>query len=146
MWGEARVNLERAAADTEAPMTAGLARLLARLEEGERGDSAAARRWWQVAGEAEPDAAWLCGHCGAPSAPWSAVCGNCGAFDSLTWRRPTRMAGKALPMFRPEREPAAVVEPETAPPPAVPIAADRAAAPQDDRPGGAPVDAARLVN
>ncbi len=146
MWGEARVNLERAAADNESPMTAGLARLLARLEEGERGDSPAARRWWREAGDAPPDAAWLCEQCGTPSAPWRAVCGNCGAFDSLTWRQPARMAAKALPILKLESAPTPLKEPEDAPPPPPPVAANRAVASPDDSPGGAPVDAARLVN
>jgi hypothetical protein len=74
------------------------------------------------------------------------LCANCGAFDSLTWRQPARAPGKALLAPKPENAPVASIEPLAGPPPAAPAAVRRAAAPQEDEAGGAPVDAARLVN
>ncbi|MBL26471.1 MAG: heme biosynthesis protein HemY [Rhodospirillaceae bacterium] len=85
MWGKAREHLEMAR--TLAP-TIRVYRLLSRLEEAESGDSEAARRWLLMASSAAPDPVWLCDRCGAASAVWHVHCGNCGAFDSMTWRSP----------------------------------------------------------
>jgi HemY protein len=76
-------------------LTAGVARLMAELEEAEHGDGAAARAWLARAGEAEAEPGWLCTHCGAQTDAWSARCGYCGAFDALDWKTPPRVA--ALP-------------------------------------------------
>ncbi len=102
-WGTARRCLEEAAA--EAQPTAGVFRLLARLEELESGDGDAVRRRLEQASEASPDAAWLCERCGAASPNWTIACERCGALDSLAWRPP---------------------------PPVVPVNPDLAAPPPDD--------------
>src|SRR5262249_30372510 len=58
LWSEARKNLEYvAAAESERP-SGRLARLMARLEEGSGGDSAAVRRWLVAASSADPDPGW----------------------------------------------------------------------------------------
>ncbi|MDE0387950.1 MAG: heme biosynthesis protein HemY [Rhodospirillales bacterium] len=93
-WGTARQHLERAAA--ECP-SAGVYRLLARLEEAETGDGNAVRRRLQQASEAPPDPAWLCTRCASASPAWSIVCDRCGAFDSIEWRTPSRVEASALP-------------------------------------------------
>ena len=93
-WGTARQHLERAAA--ECP-SAGVYRLLARLEEAETGDGEAVRRHLQQASEAPPDPAWLCTRCASASLAWSIVCDRCGAFDSIEWRTPSRVEASALP-------------------------------------------------
>ncbi len=93
-WGTARQHLERAAA--ECP-SAGVYRLLARLEEAETGDGDAVRRRLQQASEAPPDPAWLCTRCASASPAWSIVCDRCGAFDSIEWRTPSRVEASALP-------------------------------------------------
>ena len=93
-WGTARRHLERAAA--ECP-SAGVYRLLARLEEAETGDGEAVRRRLQQASEAPPDPAWLCTRCASASPAWSIVCDRCGAFDSIEWRTPSRVEASALP-------------------------------------------------
>ena len=93
-WGTARQHLERAA--TECP-SAGVYRLLARLEEAETGDGEAIRRRLQQASEAPPDPAWLCTRCARASPAWSIVCDSCGAFDSIEWRTPSRVEASALP-------------------------------------------------
>lgn len=38
----------------------------------------------------QPDDAWICEECRAPSGIWHALCQSCGAFDSLDWIRPER--------------------------------------------------------
>ena len=93
-WGTARQHLERAA--VECP-SAGVYRLLARLEEAERGDGDAVRRRLQQASEAPPDPAWLCTRCASASPAWSIVCDRCGAFDAIEWRTPSRVEASALP-------------------------------------------------
>jgi HemY protein len=88
LWGEARRHL-KAAGD---PPDAGLCRLHAELEQGESGNAVAARDWLARAAEAEAEPAWLCRTCGAAAREWSALCGHCGDFDSLSWGRAPRVA------------------------------------------------------
>ncbi|MEQ8818526.1 MAG: heme biosynthesis HemY N-terminal domain-containing protein [Thalassobaculum sp.] len=89
LWGEARVQLE---ALSGAELTARACRLRARLEESEHGDSLAARHWLERATTAPADPAWTCGTCGAVAPDWSAVCGHCGAFDTVVWAPPPRVS------------------------------------------------------
>jgi HemY protein len=115
LWGEARRHLE--AAGGEAP-TARICRLWARLAEAENGDEAAARRWLERAGTAPADATWVCESCGATAEDWSARCGACDAFNTLTWRPPTH-AGAAPRVPPPEATPALparTLEPGAGPP------------------------------
>ena len=116
-WGTARRHLERAAAERP---TAGVYRLLARLEEAETGDGAAVCRRLQQASEAAPDPAWLCTRCASASPAWSIVCDRCGAFDSVEWRSAPRAETSALP-----QEPAAAADDEEEQP--APAAAGTAA-------------------
>ena len=97
LWGEARHHLTAAGAvpaDAAAPSgTAGapprrLCVMMARLEEGERGDVAASRAWRDRALEAPADPAWLCRACGGESGEWQALCPHCGGFDTLDWDAP----------------------------------------------------------
>jgi len=92
LWGEARRHLaELVALAGEDPPRAQVCRLMARLEEAERHDIAAARRWLERAAAAPPDPAWVCDGCGAVATRWSANCGSCSSFDSLDWRLPRRV-------------------------------------------------------
>jgi HemY protein len=96
LWGEVRRHLSQLVTlDGEDPPRAQVCRLMARLEEAERKDSAAARRWLERAAAAPPDPAWVCQTCGAVATRWSANCGACESFDSLDWRLPRRVG--ALP-------------------------------------------------
>jgi HemY protein len=110
LWGEARRHLEVAA---ELGPTARAYRLLAELEEEERGDAEAAARWLRKAAEAAPDPAWVCERCGAAHPSWSARCESCGAFATLVWRQPNRAEPPALPVSERRRlmESAAAPEP-----------------------------------
>ncbi len=63
-------------------------RLMAEIEDAERGDAAAARQWLLRAAVADPGPVWLCESCGAAAADWRAVCSHCGTFDGLAWSVP----------------------------------------------------------
>ncbi len=88
LWGETRRYLAAAAEQGNGET---ICRLMARLEEAERGDLAAARTWLDRAASAPPESAWICSSCGALASDWTASCGACGAFDSINWQRPPRI-------------------------------------------------------
>ncbi|NKB48059.1 MAG: heme biosynthesis protein HemY [Alphaproteobacteria bacterium] len=88
LWGEAKQQLD--ALETAEP-TARVYRMWARLAEAETQDDVAARRWIERAAEAEADKAWVCASCGTVSDDWSAVCGHCGSFATLSWKQPPRV-------------------------------------------------------
>jgi HemY protein len=103
LWGEARSQLGALGA-AGGPDQARVCRLWADLEEAERNDTAAARDWLRRAALADADPAWVCDGCGNAVGTWSAICGNCGGFDSFQWRRPSHVTRLA-------DTPAAVVSP-----------------------------------
>lgn len=88
-WGEARAQLSALDHEDVGPRACAL---WARLEEGEHGNVTAARQWLERAAYAPSDPAWTCDSCGAVAAKWMATCGNCGAFDTVGWTRPPRVA------------------------------------------------------
>ncbi len=88
LWGEARQQLE--VLETLAP-TARVFRLWAQLAEAESQDEVAARQWIDRAADAEADKAWVCASCGTVADDWSAVCGHCGSFATLSWKQPPRV-------------------------------------------------------
>ncbi|WP_281684470.1 heme biosynthesis protein HemY [Thalassobaculum salexigens] len=88
-WGEARAQLSALDPEDVGPRACAL---WARLEEGEHGNVTAARQWLERAAYAPSDPAWTCDSCGAVAAQWMATCGNCGAFDTVGWTRPPRVA------------------------------------------------------
>lgn len=137
LWGQARQALDALlAAGTVG--SARLCRLMARLEEGERNDLVAARRWLLQATEAPGDPAWICSRCTAASAEWSARCPRCGGFDTQSWRETMRTAAPAL---------AAAELPRALTPPATSTAAETSATPPAKAPPmvAPSVDAARLI-
>jgi len=91
LYGQARRHLKMGSAEGTAA-DAGFCRMYAELEEVEKGDAAAARAWLSRASEAKPEPAWICAACGGVSRDWSALCPSCGAFDSLKWGTPPRVA------------------------------------------------------
>ena len=124
LWGEAKQQLE--VLESSAP-TARIFRLWARLVEAEAHDDVAARRWIDRAAEAEADKAWVCASCGTVADDWSAVCGHCGSFATLSWKQPPRVHRAVIaPPVSPDIGLDLGVEPD----PAVPVAA--AAATQAD--------------
>jgi HemY protein len=94
LWGEARRNLTAIESDE---ISARACRLMARLEQDEHGDTNGAREWLDRADGASQDKAWTCGSCGAVAPEWSALCGNCGRFDTTSWKRPPRVS--VLPLI-----------------------------------------------
>ena len=106
LWGEVRRHLaDLVTLAGEDPPRAQVCRLMARLEEAERKDTAAAHRWLERAAVAPPDPAWVCDSCGAVATRWSANCGSCASFDSLGWRLPRRVGVLAagVPSTEPPR-------------------------------------------
>lgn len=88
-WAESRSELQ-AAENKEAD--ARVAELLARLEQAEHGDAAAARSWLETAAGRPASPSWFCNTCQHEADSWTPRCPACGTFDSLRWR-----AGKPLP-------------------------------------------------
>lgn len=92
LWGEARRHLMAAGAGDVNPSPR-VCRLMARLEEQEHGDAAAARAWLgRAANTLVADPAYVCTHCGAELTGWSAHCPHCHEFGSLFWQTPKRAA------------------------------------------------------
>jgi HemY protein len=87
LWGEARRHLALAiaAAAPRGPPRR-LCRLMARLEENEAGNIAAARDWLDRAVGAPSDPCYVCARCGGQSWEWQALCRECGGFDTLLWQ------------------------------------------------------------
>ncbi len=118
VWGAARAQLVALA---EAHPSRRVFRLLARLEERENGDVAAAQSWLWRAASAPPDAAWVCEKCGAVASEWAARCGACAAFDALVWKSPPAVdvldapgAAAALPSATAEPPAEEAAEPSAA--------------------------------
>lgn len=82
LWGEARGQLQKAAAQHP---TRRVFNLLARLERNERNDEMAARAWLAKGASAPADPSWICSSCGTAATVWAGRCPHCGAFDSLEW-------------------------------------------------------------
>jgi HemY protein len=162
LWGEARRHLDRLSElerAAEGEINQSSARLWARLEEGERANMAAARDWLERAAVLPIDPLWLCASCGAPGEAgpacghWQAICPNCGAIDSLTWKRPPVATQNLLGLpagghhqNSEERRSLAPAEGQSGALPAVQPTRPAATAGPATEPGGSSVDAARLVN
>jgi HemY protein len=84
-WSQARAALHPLA---QSFTTARVCALMAQIAQEERGDMVAAHGWLARAVRAPRDAQWTCHSCGWASSEWRAVCGGCGAFDSLAWTTP----------------------------------------------------------
>ncbi len=60
-------------------------RLMAELEERERGDALMARKWLMKAAQAPQPSRWRCRECGSDYDDWQPLCDRCGALASITW-------------------------------------------------------------
>ena len=87
LWREARSNLE-SIIDNKA--TVSYCRLMSKLEKLEMRNDDLSKQWLEKAPPALPDKTWACSTCGAVAVEWSAVCGNCQAFDTIIWKEPPR--------------------------------------------------------
>ena len=114
LWGEAKQQLETL--ETLAP-TARVFRLWAQLEEAETQNDVGARRWIDRAVDAEADKAWVCASCGTVVDDWSAVCGHCSSFATLSWKQPPRVHRAVIaPTVSPETVNESGPEPNSAMP------------------------------
>lgn len=94
LWGQARARLTPLQNEPVGPR---FARLMARLEEGEHGNSKAALTWLHKAAEnaATGDTAivpahWHCTACGHVPRQWTPSCPACNGFASVGWTAPSR--------------------------------------------------------
>lgn len=88
LWGEARQHLEALA---ESDPSVRVFQLRARLADEDSEDETGSDTWLEMAAAADSDPAWVCDECGTVADDWSAVCGNCGSFATLGWKRPPRV-------------------------------------------------------
>lgn len=72
---------------TEEDPTVRVLTLMAAIERGEGADDAVVRGWLTKALSAPRGPQWICDNCQTIHTEWKPVCDNCGAFDTLTWRR-----------------------------------------------------------
>lgn len=84
IWGEARTILKQLA-ETNPRESVFLA--LSDLEIRQFKDDERANGWLREAAAAQQDEQWSCNQCHSEHASWSAICGNCGAFNSIDWGR-----------------------------------------------------------
>ena len=93
LWGEARQQLESIEKQNPNTLDSRICCLWAELEEGENGDMVKAHAWLSRASGVDSQATWVCGDCGNTAADWVSNCGNCGSFNSFSWRRPLNVSG-----------------------------------------------------
>ena len=67
--------------------------IMAAIERGEGSDDAVVRGWLARALTAPRGPQWVCDSCQHIHARWVAICEHCGAFDTLTWKRPPDSSG-----------------------------------------------------
>lgn len=60
--------------------------IMAAIERGEGADDAVIKGWLAKAVTASRGPEWVCDNCHTTHAEWAPVCGNCEAFDTLSWR------------------------------------------------------------
>ncbi|MBN8293533.1 heme biosynthesis protein HemY [Rhodobacter sp. NTK016B] len=122
--------------------------IMAAIERGEGSPDAVVRGWLARALIAPKGPQWVCDNCAHEHASWQAICGHCGAFDTLSWKEtadtsgPSATGTEMLPLIvgaLPPAEAEAAAEAETidpepeAPAPEVeePVTEAPAATPQD---------------
>ncbi len=80
----------------DADPTARTAALMAAVERGQGADDSVVQGWLARAITSPRGPQWVCENCQHLHGEWQAVCENCGAFDTLSWKRPPE-AAIALP-------------------------------------------------
>lgn len=76
----------------ETDPTSRAATLMAAIERGQGSDDSIVQGWLARAVTAPRGPQWVCDVCQHISQEWEPFCENCGAFDTLTWRRPPETA------------------------------------------------------
>ncbi len=67
--------------------------IMAAIERGEGADEAVVRGWLARTLTAPRGPQWVCDKCQGVHSEWAPVCGNCGGFDTLSWREPVETTG-----------------------------------------------------
>ena len=67
--------------------------IMAAIERGEGASDTVVRGWLAKALAAPRGPQWVCDKCSNIHAEWAPVCGNCGAFDTLSWTTPPQSEG-----------------------------------------------------
>lgn len=67
--------------------------IMAAIERGEGADEAVVRGWLARTLTAPRGPQWVCDKCQSIHSEWAPVCGNCGGFDTLSWREPVETSG-----------------------------------------------------
>ncbi|WP_147115128.1 heme biosynthesis protein HemY [Tateyamaria sp. syn59] len=80
----------------ETDPTARVLTLMAAIERGRGAEDAVVRGWLTRALTAPRGPQWVCDNCHHVHPAWAPVCGNCHAFDTLSWTRPAE-SETALP-------------------------------------------------
>ncbi|MBJ3761508.1 heme biosynthesis protein HemY [Maribius pontilimi] len=62
--------------------------IMAAIERGEGADDAVVRGWLTKAVSVPRGPQWVCDNCHTVHSEWEPICGNCGAFDTLSWTVP----------------------------------------------------------
>ena len=62
--------------------------IMAAIERGEGADDSIVRGWLTRALTVPRGPKWVCDNCHTVHGEWTAICGNCGAFDTLSWTEP----------------------------------------------------------
>lgn len=62
--------------------------LMAAIERGEGASDAIVQGWLAKALTAPRGPQWVCDNCNTIQAQWAPTCGNCGSFDTLSWKTP----------------------------------------------------------
>ncbi len=70
--------------------------IMAAIERGEGASDAVVRGWLTRALTVSRGPQWVCENCHTVHSRWDAICGNCGALDTLAWTEP-REGAVALP-------------------------------------------------
>ncbi len=63
--------------------------LMAAIERGEGSPDSVVKAWLAKALTVSRGPQWVCDVCQNIESEWTAICSNCKAFDTLSWRRPT---------------------------------------------------------
>lgn len=87
---------------TETDPTARVLTLMAAIERGMGASDTEVKAWLARALTAPRGPQWICENCGKRHAHWQAICGDCDAFDSLAWKRPSEddtIAGSSSAML-----------------------------------------------
>ncbi len=72
----------------ETDATTRSAALMAAIERGQGAPDSVVQGWLAKAVTAPRGPQWVCENCQNLHSEWQSVCGNCGAFDTLEWKRP----------------------------------------------------------